>query len=249
MHELSDTVERKFTQVYDASEWLIDTDTGWQPLLDVKQTVEYHVWILELSNGYQLECADDHIVFFEDYSEVFVKDLKPGDKILTDQGAVQVLQVYAAPEQEHMYDVGVDSNSHRFYSNGILSHNTTCAAVYLTWYTMFHPDQTILIAAHKYTGAQEIMQRIRYVYEMCPDFIRAGATSYNKGSIEFENGSRIVSQTTTGNTGRGMSISLLYCLDGDSTTVQIRDKITHVEEELTLAQLYARLSGATKVLT
>jgi hypothetical protein len=88
---------------------------------------------------------------------------------------------------------------------------TTCAAVYLAWYAMFHPDQTILIAAHKYTGAQEIMQRIRYVYELCPDYIRAGVTSYNKQSIEFENGSRILSQTTTGTTGRGLSISLLYC--------------------------------------
>jgi hypothetical protein len=88
---------------------------------------------------------------------------------------------------------------------------TTCAAIYLAWYAMFVPDQTILIAAHKYTGAQEIMQRIRYVYELCPDHIRAGVTNYNKGSIEFENGSRIVSATTTGNTGRGMSISLLYC--------------------------------------
>ena len=75
---------------------------------------------------------------------------------------------------------------------------------------MFHPDQTILIAAHKFTGAQEIMQRIRYAYELCPDHIRAGVTNYNKGSIEFENGSRIVSATTTGTTGRGMSISLLY---------------------------------------
>ena len=86
---------------------------------------------------------------------------------------------------------------------------TTCAAIYLAWYAMFNPDQTILIAAHKYTGAQEIMSRIRYIYETCEDHIRAGVTSYNKGSIEFENGSRIVSQTTTGNTGRGMSISLL----------------------------------------
>ena len=88
---------------------------------------------------------------------------------------------------------------------------TTCAAIYLIWYAMFHPDQTVLIAAHKYTGSQEIMQRIRYVYELCPDHIRAGVVSYNKGSIDFENGSRIVSSTTTGNTGRGMSISLLYC--------------------------------------
>jgi hypothetical protein len=55
------------------------------------------------------------------------------------------------------------------------------------------------------------MQRIRYAYESVPDFIRAGAVSYNKGSIDFDNGSRIVSATTTENTGRGMSISLLYC--------------------------------------
>jgi len=104
-------------------------------------------------------------------------------------------------------------HNHRFNINMLprQTGKTTCAAVYLTWYAMFHPDQTILIAAHKYTGAQEIMQRIRYVYELCPDHIRAGVVNYNKGSIEFENGSRIVSATTTGNTGRGMSISLLYC--------------------------------------
>jgi Terminase large subunit, T4likevirus-type, N-terminal/Terminase RNaseH-like domain len=91
------------------------------------------------------------------------------------------------------------------------SGKTTCAAGYLLWYAMFIPNSTILIAAHKYTGSQEIMQRVRYAYELCPNHIRCGVTSYNKGSIEFDNGSRIVSATTTENTGRGMSISLLYC--------------------------------------
>ena len=87
---------------------------------------------------------------------------------------------------------------------------STSAAGYLLWFAMFVPDSTILVAAHKYTGSQEIMQRVRYAYESVPDHIRAGATHYNKGSIEFDNGSRIVSATTTENTGRGMSISLLY---------------------------------------
>ena len=87
---------------------------------------------------------------------------------------------------------------------------STSAAGYLLWVAMFRPDSTILIAAHKYTGSQEIMQRIRYAYELCPDHIRAGVTSYNKGNLDFENGSRIVSTTTTENTGRGMSITLLY---------------------------------------
>lgn len=104
---------------------------------------------------------------------------------------------------------------HNFrYSISLMPRQTgksTTAAGYLLWYAMFVPDSTVLVAAHKYTGSQEIMQRIRYAYESVPDFIRAGVTSYNKGSIDFDNGSRIVSTTTTENTGRGMSISLLYC--------------------------------------
>jgi hypothetical protein len=66
------------------------------------------------------------------------------------------------------------------------------------------------VAAHKFTGAQEIMSRIRYAYELCPDHIRCGVKSYNKQSIEFDNGSRIIAQTTTETTGRGLSLSLLY---------------------------------------
>lgn len=114
------------------------------------------------------------------------------------------------PYQERLLN---SYHNYRFNINMLprQSGKTTCASAYLLWYAMFHRDQTILVAAHKYTGAQEIMQRIRYGYELCPDHIRAGVISYNKGSMEFDNGSRIVSATTTGNTGRGMSISLLYC--------------------------------------
>jgi hypothetical protein len=125
---------------------------------------------------------------------------------------------------------------------------STSAAGYLLWYAMFVPDSTILVAAHKYTGSQEIMQRVRYAYESVPDHIRAGATNYNKGSIEFDNGSRIVSATTTENTGRGMSISLLYCLDGETTTVKIRNKNTLVEEDITLKDLYVRLYNPLKIV-
>ena len=87
---------------------------------------------------------------------------------------------------------------------------TATAAAYLIWYAMFIPDSTILIAAHKFAGAQEIMQRVRYTYETLPNWIKAGATSYNKGSIDFDNGSRIISTTTTETTARGMSLSLIY---------------------------------------
>jgi hypothetical protein len=107
----------------------------------------------------------------------------------------------------------IDSyHQHRFNVNLLprQTGKTTTAAGYLLWYAMFVPDATILVAAHKFTGAQEIMSRIRYAYELCPDHIRCGVKSYNKQSIEFDNGSRIIAQTTTETTGRGLSLSLLY---------------------------------------
>lgn len=111
--------------------------------------------------------------------------------------------------QENLIDV------YHGYRNNISmlprqSGKSQCAAAYLLWYAMFNQDSTILIAAHVFRGAQEIMSRIRFMYENMPNFIRAGAIAYNRGSIEFDNGSRIVAQATTENTGRGMSLSLVY---------------------------------------
>ena len=104
-------------------------------------------------------------------------------------------------------------NDYRYSINmlGRQMGKTTVAAGYLLWYAMFQPDSTILVAAHKAAGASEIMQRIRYAYENVPDHIRAGVSEYNKGSITFDNGSRILSSTTTETTGRGMSLTLVYC--------------------------------------
>jgi len=88
---------------------------------------------------------------------------------------------------------------------------TTCAVAYLLWYTQFVPDCQVLIAAHKYEGAKDIMDRYRFGYENLPDFVRAGVYSYNRNTIEYDNGARIQATTTTENTGRGKSLSLIYC--------------------------------------
>ena len=113
---------------------------------------------------------------------------------------------------DYQLDLIENYNNQRYSINmlGRQMGKTTVAAGYLLWYAMFKPDSTILVAAHKAVGASEIMQRIRYAYESCPDHIRAGVVEYNKGSITFDNGSRIVSSTTTETTGRGMSLTLVY---------------------------------------
>jgi len=118
------------------------------------------------------------------------------------------------PFELYDYQVGlINSYNDYRYSISLLSRQTgksTCAAAYLLWFAMFQSDKTILVAAHKRDGANEIMTRLRYMYESCPDHIRAGVTAYNKGSIEFDNGSKIIAQATTENTGRGLSLSLVY---------------------------------------
>ena len=104
-------------------------------------------------------------------------------------------------------------NNHRFSISMLprQTGKTTCASGYLIWYAMFYPDSSILIAAHKYAGASDIMSRVRYAYEMLPGWIKAGVNQYNRNSIEFDNGSKIMATTTTENTGRGMSLTMIYC--------------------------------------
>lgn len=117
---------------------------------------------------------------------------------------------------------------------------TTVAAGYLLWFAMYTDDATVLITSNKYDSAQEIMLRVRFAYEAVPDHIRAGVTSYNKRSIDFDNGSRIVSTTTTATSGRGMSLSLVYCLGGENT-VTVRDKSTGEIKTISLQELHNEL--------
>ena len=108
-----------------------------------------------------------------------------------------------------MFDLSIDDESHSYFTNGILSHNTTVIAVYLLWFACFHFDKYILVASNKNAGAVDIMNRIRYAYEELPNWLKPGSAYYNKHAMEFDNGSMIVSSATTENTGRGRAISLL----------------------------------------
>jgi len=126
MFELSDTVDRKFIESFDISDWDIDTDTGFLPLTHIHKTVEYQEYILETAGGKTLICADTHIVFDERGQQIFVKDCVPGStKIITRDGAELVSGVTRTNTYSHMYDVTVAGPDSRFYSNDILSHNST----------------------------------------------------------------------------------------------------------------------------
>lgn len=89
---------------------------------------------------------------------------------------------------------------------------STVSAIYLLWFAMFNDDKTILIASNKNKGAMEMIARIRFAYEELPAWLKPGVMDdlWNKHAVGFDNGSKIESTATTENSGRGMSISLLF---------------------------------------
>ena len=67
-----------------------DTDTGFVDVSDIHITQPYTHYKIVLDNGYELTCADNHILFTSDYTEIFVKDIKANTYIHTDKGLVKV---------------------------------------------------------------------------------------------------------------------------------------------------------------
>jgi RecA/RadA recombinase len=118
-------MDKKFIESLASNGLSILTDTGFEPIEASHKTIPYKIWIL-VTDSFQLECADNHIVFLQDgYKETFVKDLKAGDLIHTENGVEKVIGVTETSDEVNMYDLQVGCYTHRYYTNGILSHNTT----------------------------------------------------------------------------------------------------------------------------
>ena len=101
-----------------------------------------------------------------------------------------------------MYDISVKHKNHRFYSNGILSHNSTSYSIYCLWYCLINENKNILICANKLKTAVEILSRIKMAYQMLPAWLKPGVLTWNRTSIEFSNGCKISAEATSQNSGR-----------------------------------------------
>lgn len=87
---------------------------------------------------------------------------------------------------------------------------TTCTAAFFCWYTIFNEHKTCGILGNKALLAREILNRYQIMYRNLPKFLQQGVVSWNKGSVELENGSRILTAATSANAARGFSFSVLY---------------------------------------
>ena len=206
------SINKKFVESFDVDDYEIMTDTGWKDVKAIHKTIAYRIWVLVTKN-YELMCADNHIVFDKDFNEVFVKDLVKGQLIQTQSGLDEVLDVFETDQLDNMYDVELENNSnHRYYTNGILSHNTTCYTMFCLWLATLFSEKRIMITANKLQTAIEVMDRIRLSYDYLPKWLKPKTTIYNKGEIAFSNKSIIRATATSSSASRGFSCNCL-CID------------------------------------
>jgi len=131
---------KKITKTTKISEYEVLTDDGFVDIEALHETIPYEVYNLKLSDGKELKCADNHIVFVTEYhettsepiglTEIFVKDLEIGSFVMVSDvngnlTESEVIEVTNLGYEEVMYDLELKEGSNRrYYTNGILSHNT-----------------------------------------------------------------------------------------------------------------------------
>ena len=152
-------------------------------------------WTKEDIQEYQ-RCMTDPVHFAEKYGKV----------ISLDEGLVP-FKLY--PYQKDMFQHFQD-NRFSIVLACRQSGKSISSCMYILWYALFHPDQTIAILANKGATAREMLARITLALENTPFFLQPGTKALNKGSIEFSNNSRIIAAATSGSSIRGLSVNLLF---------------------------------------
>lgn len=144
------------------------------------------------------KCASDPLYFINNY--VYIKHAKRGRiKFAMYDYQEEIIRKYNAEPFNIVLSARQTGKT-----------ETSCA--FLLWSAIFKPEQTILVASNKSKNAMEIIGKIQYAYEELPDWLKPGIdeNSWNKHECSFDNKSRIISTTTSADSGRGMAISLLY---------------------------------------
>jgi len=87
--------------------------------------------------------------------------------------------------------------------------STTCVS-YLLHYAVFNDNVNIAILANKASTARDLLGRLQLAYENLPRWMQQGIISWNKGSLELENGSKISANSTSSSAVRGGSYNVIF---------------------------------------
>ena len=90
------------------------------------------------------------------------------------------------------------------------SGKSTIVTSYLLWYVLFNDNVNVAILANKAATAREMLQRLQLSYENLPKWMQQGISQWNRGSLELENGSKIMAASTSASAVRGMSFNVIF---------------------------------------
>ena len=115
-----------------------------------------------------------------------------------------------------MYDFQEDMverfHEHRFNIAKLprQSGKSTIVTAYLLWYVLFNDNVNVAILANKAATAREMLGRLQLSYENLPRWLQQGILQWNRGSLELENGSKILAASTSASAVRGMSFNIIF---------------------------------------
>lgn len=201
LERLNTESDEKLLKTFQLEGVKVANENGWTVATHLHQTKPFEVYRLELENGIILDCADEHIVFIDGYKEKWVKDLTTDDLVITNQGLSKVLRVSKTTIKVNMCDLTVDNERHSYYTNDILSHNTTTSAVFMLHYILFNTDKNALVIGSKLKVAKEILDKVKKIYYELPYFLKPGIYKWNECEIVLDNGCRLMAEATTINSG------------------------------------------------
>ena len=87
---------------------------------------------------------------------------------------------------------------------------STTVVSYLLHYAVFNDSVNIGILANKAATARELLGRLQTAYENLPKWMQQGVLVWNRGSLELENGSKILAASTSASAVRGMSFNIIF---------------------------------------
>jgi hypothetical protein len=203
-------VNKKILNTISGLDIKVKTDTGYEKATDIHLTQPYKVYEIILENGYKLECADNHILFDENFNQIFCQDLNINSYIQTDLGLSKVVKLTKSNQKLSMFDLTINHPNHRFYTNGILSHNTINAAISILHFITFNNDKNVMIVANLRDTTIEIIDKIKNIYINLPFFLKVGIKNWNQKSMVCENGCKIRTAARSKAPAIGFTIDFLY---------------------------------------
>ena len=87
---------------------------------------------------------------------------------------------------------------------------STTSVSYLLHYAIFNANVNIGILANKASTARDLLARLQTAYENLPKWMQQGVLVWNKGSLELENGSKIMAASTSAAAVRGMTFNIIF---------------------------------------